>query len=437
MKRIIFVWLGLFILAFSAFSSVRQVLDEWLNKDLSYQKLLTEQVSAERAMAEYEGFFLPYLSIGTGSSGFVFDESGLKTGEIALNADFLNILGARVGISLPYGYTRAGDQTGWGFDSFVLTASRELFPQEETKKLELQAASLKAAFSLNQRRWTVFTDLVQSLFDYRHTTKLYAAMLEKVEIYRRFWAQENERVTKESYWKQVLTLEKMVQETQSLLIDYKQWQVYSSSEIEAFYEEIMTLIPSHAAQCDTGAFRARRDLLALEAEVKSAKKTGDFWYLPYLPNPQFSLSARFDIESPSLSLIQRISWSLSVKMDIPLLDRGERELEALKRKRNRDLKVLEYAQAVASLEDQMEKLSLKQRATLIEIELKGLEVGQSLERLQRDERLQKLGYLTEKEYRISYLDHQETELEYEKVQQKQIIGQLELLKACDATFGGL
>ena len=109
----------------------------------------------------------------------------------------------------------------------------------------------------------------------------------------------------------------------------------------------------------------------------------------------------------------------------------------MKRKRNRDLKVLEYAQAVASLEDQMEKLSLKQRATLIEIELKGLEVGQSLERLQRDERLQKLGYLTEKEYRISYLDHQETELEYEKVQQKQIIGQLELLKACDATFGGL
>jgi len=438
-KRTICMWLGLCLIPFSVFSSVLQVLDERLGQDLTYQKLMVEQVAAERALAEYEGFYLPYVSIGTGSGGFVFDESGLKTGEIALNADFLHVWGASVGISLPYGYTRAGDQTGWGFGDFVLTASRELFPEEETKKLEMRASSLKAAFSLNQKRWAVFAELIQSLFDYRHTTQLYTATLEKAEIYRRFWAQENERVTKESYWKQVLTLEKMVQETRSLLVDYKQWQIYGPSEIEAFYEEIMTLIPSYYAQCDTAAFGSRPDLLALELEGKSAEKTGDFWYLPYLPylpNPQFSLSARFDIQSPSMSLIQRISWSLSVKMDVPLLDRGERELEAMKRKQNKDLKALEYAQTRASLEDEMEKLSLKQRAILIEIELKGLEVSQSLERLQRDERLQKLGYLTEKDYRLSYLNHRETELEYEKVLQKQIIGQLDLLKARNATLGG-
>jgi outer membrane protein TolC len=425
------------ICTISGFSSIIDLLRNGLESDLSYQKLLLEKKSAEAKIKQYNGFYIPYVSLSSGSNGFVFDESGLKTGTFALNANFLHLWGAEVGVSLPYSYTRNEEQTGWAFDSIGLTMSREVFAEEESEKLETEAAVLSASFSCNQRVWEVFKELAQSLFDYRYYQKLYEHYQQRAAIYKEFWAQENDRTTKETYRSQYLSYEQLITETQSLLVDYKKWNAYSGEELDTLYEEILSLVRSHYSTCDTTVYMQRPDIRALSLQVQSAEKTEALWFLPYLPNPELKLNANFDIHTEDISFVQRISWTLSVQVEVPIIDRGERDSEAQNRKKGKELKELEYRQTINSLEDEFEKMLLKQKSLLLKIELTEIEVSQSLEKLQRDERLQKLGYITERELQIAKMDHKEKEMEFDRAQQEQVTSQIEILKEINALLGGI
>lgn len=432
------------ILISSCFASFMELYLNNLREDVSFQQQSLKFMSSELGYKQYEDLFQPYVTFGTGKgSGLLFDESGFKSSSLSLTANLLHILGTDFGLSVPFSYVKdRKKQNGDPDDEFKIekisiNISRDLISEEKSDKLLKESAMLSDSFSLNQTAWTVFIDTVSSIFDIRYNRDLLALYKKKSEIFRELADNETDPDKKRNYEKQFLNSEKLRLGVESILVDLGKYDEFEDEYLDKVYGEILMIVPDMYENSVKRDIATRNDVRALSLSMQAAEEKAQLWFLPYIPNPNLTFSPSFNVSDPDLNFEDRFSWSLSVKCDVTLFDRGEMDSESINRQGNAEIKKLEYRQKIDSLEKKLETRHLDERKSMLDYEIKQIDYQLTQESHDRNMQLYKKGYLDESDLELSGIDFSQSKLDYEKSLQALILSKLNIMKEIVDTPGGL
>lgn len=432
-----------FILISSGFGSFWELYTENLKEDITFQQQSLRLMSAEQGYKQYEDFFQPYVTFGTGKgNGMIFNEEGLKSSSFGLNANLLHVFGTDIGLSIPFSYVKdrkssnGESQEDFKIENISMNISRDLISEDNADKLQKKADMLSASFTLNQAAWTVFIGTVKSIFDIRYNRELLLLYEKKSDIYSELMEEATDSDNRRNYEKMYLNAEKLRIGVESIMLELSKYEVLTDEDVDSIYGEILLLIPDMYENSVEKDIFLRNDIRSLALSKQAAEEKAELWFLPYFPNPHLTFTPSFNVADPELDFEDRFSWSLSVQCDMTLFDRGEMESESISRKGNAEIKKLEYSQKTDSLEKKIESLHLEEKKSMLDYEIKQIDYQIVKESYERNQKLYKKGYITQNDMKLSEIEFIQKKLDYEKAFQQLLMDKLNIMKETVDTPGG-
>ncbi|MEA1885274.1 MAG: hypothetical protein U9N62_12275, partial [Thermotogota bacterium] len=129
-------------------------------------------------------------------------------------------------------------------------------------------------------------------------------------------------------------------------------------------------------------------------------------------------------------------WTIGVSGSLDVLDRGEREIAALKREKTYDIKLLELKEEKEHLEKQISKITLDTEISMVELELKELDYENKMNDAEKSLDLYKQGFITLEEKQLTLLELEQSRLDYIQASHQLYLHQLTLLQESGTSLGG-
>ncbi len=429
MKRVLLLaFLVLPVMLFAGTSQIWNLYNESLGNDTGYQTANLEFKQAENTLNSMNSFWSPNVSIGTYPS-ITFSSTGIADPNANLNVDFLNVWGAKIGLSLPFSLS------GWQFNWMVptLSVTRNLFDENQATLLSDQATYYSSLWDLKSSEWSVFTDLVQNIFDWYYYSNLVGVYTQQVNTLRVLYDSTTDQTQKESWHQQLLT-------AQSALLGYKnslgtlKALPASTPYSTALYEDAVTLVSTMAKKVvdsmgTSELYGKREDIKSLELQYDSAKKKAELWFLPYIPNPSLS----FDLWYQPSSLTNEtgfLKWSFSLSFDFSIYDGGANTLQSVSRKTDEQVAKLQLQNGETGATSSLEGLfsSLKVLNTNLENN-DSTTLTDAATNLKTAQELYKKGFYSKEELGLAEYNYKNSLLSSERIRENILITYLEILQA--------
>lgn len=425
-----------FFIGCPLYADISALFERRLAQNLSYQRALLQYEQARYQVTRLEKSYIPYLSISGGrfSVGSPEVNNGEDNGEttkplqlysslgVSVDAVFENVFGTDITISAPFSW----DVTkGYTPELPKLTVSRELFDQRSISLVKAKAELATKRTLLMETEHTVMINLIKDIFDYRYYLAYCEIQSEYEQNYKTLISVTRDERSIRDLKRKRYTALKTELETETVLAALTAADSsLARTEIEHLYEEIMEMAGRWEQRADGLEEVSRRNgsLEALRLSLVAAEKEEAFWFLPYLPNPTISAGVSYDIDRKALD------WSFSIQFQADILDRGERSIESLQRKKGFTLARLELDKATEDIRQNADRAERRKEILEIEYTIALLNKEEKHEAFTDAEQLHQEGFLSREDFELRSLDYRNALLAVERAHHLYLLQLLELFK---------
>lgn len=412
MKFKILTILIFIIISGLSFSNINSVIQNKLNESSSYQKSLENYISSKYSYSTFNNWFQPYLSISTNQlTGIKITKDGID--DIGLNTklNFANILGANIGIQIPFNITT---QENFNIDvnkkNINLSITYSLKSEYFSNQLSKESNLLSSEYSFKEIEDSTVIKTFEDVFNYYYISNNLEIQKEKLYILQQEYDDTEIEEDKNNLYKQILNQKSLINSLNNSLknidIDYS----------EDLYVETKNIAENISKETFNKNIESRNDLKSLELSKIIEEKQSKLWFLPLLPDLNFTFG---------VSNIDDLNWEFGINFQYDIIDRGEKLAQSLLRKSN--ISELTYNEKVNNIYKSINNSKNNIESLNIELQIKQLEYSNLLDNFEKTQKLFKLGYIYSSEYNISKLNLESKKIEVENQKNKILIEKMNLL----------
>ncbi len=398
-----------------------------LENNYNYQKSILTLNQAKNEMDSYKSFWMPKIKIST-SPVITFDASGLTPISMAVGIVFFNVFGAEIGVNFPFIIQNNDNwELNWGNPSVSLT--REFFDESHANELEAQANYYLSLWSLENSKWDVLIDSVQNIFDWKHYQGLVNEYSTKVDLLQELYLDEKDPTKKENFHAQLLSSTNSLLNYENSLEGLEKSIPYSMTLYEETLKYISALTKLATQDLNIqDVIEKRMDVKAKKLQYESARERASLWFLPFVPNPSFSLNLSQVNDKPR--------WSISVSLSFSIFDKGSDVVQSFSRKKNEKISQLQLQNAKRDSELSLKILMNSLKTLTNNMELQKIEMEDSQQEFDTANELYKKGFESEDEMMLSKIEYQISLINLKYTHDKMILTMLRILKDRGALVGG-
>lgn len=400
------------IISIFSFSSVNSIIEEKLNENSNYQKSLENYISTQYSNSIYNNWFQPYLSLSTNQlTGITITEDGLS--DIGLNAEvnIANFYGVNFGVQIPFDIKT---EDSFDFDvqkeNISLSITYGLKTEYFSNRLSRESNLLSSQHNLEEIEDSIIINTFKEVFNYYYLKNNIDLQYQKLELLEDKHENSELEDERDNLKKQMLNQESLILSLENSLaninIDFsEELYIDSKSKIKNIVNNSFDL-----------SIDNRKDIEALELAKEVDKRNTNLWFLPFLPDLNFTFGVR-DYEN--------WNWEFGINFQYDILDRGERLGEALTRKNN--ITTLEYNEKIETINRNIKNHENSLDTMNLELQILELDYENLIDDLEKSDNLNKLGYISNIDHNLNLINLEVKKLEIEKQKNEIIIKELELL----------
>lgn len=388
------------------------------DSSLAWRQARLSLRAAELDLDRFLKPYLPSLSVGTAAGTAAGVEDGGFTGatvKAALTCS--GLFGADLSLAVP---VKAAPSGGIGLGDPTLSLTRRLFVEDDADRLQAEAALLRARAALrdaeNAARLQLMTDILNAVY-YR---RLLEANRGDLAVLERVKTATVKAASLREVERRILQAGKAILSASHALAAL---DAAVRDRADALYEELLVLAASWTAAVpetdpvDSAAIRAQ------ELECAAAEKRRAFPILPYLPNPSLTAGLSYDVDGAAFH------WGLTLQFSAVVLDKGERELAALRRLENADLERIRLDAAKKSLGDTVRQARGSLAVLELDRRIQDLDIADAKDNAARLKALYEGGYISEEDLVVGRIDLSIEELDALKIDNDVLIQKMKLVQA--------
>lgn len=400
------------IISIFSFSNVNSIIEEKLNESSNYQKSLENFVSTNYSNSIYNNWFQPYLSLSTNQlSGFTITEDGVS--DIGLNADIniANFYGVNFGVQIPF-EIKTEDNLDFDLkkENISLSITYGLKTEYFSNKLTKESNLLSSQYNLEEVEDSITTTTFKEIFNYYYLKNNIELQNQKLELLQQKYEASELEDEKENLKKQILNQESLI------LSLKKSFGTINLDFSENLYIDSKSRIKNITENDYDLSIENRKDVEALEIAKEVDKRNTNLWFLPFLPDLNFSFGVR-DYEN--------WNWEFGINFQYDIFDRGERLGESLTRKNN--ISNLEYNEKIDNINRTINNYKNNIESMYLELQIFEIDYENLIEDFQKSEILNNHGYITDIDYKLNQISLELKKLEIENKRNEILLEKLELL----------
>ncbi len=396
---------------------------ERLQEDLAYRQAALGLRQAELRVAQYDEFYVPYLSIGTpGQTAIRYvggEDGGLQPFTLQPSLSFTNVFGASVALGLPVTVvpSPAEGQDSVSIGDPGLTVSRRIFEETTPNVLGARAALVRAQDAERGAREDLRIGLVNEVFEARAAAQTLSSTQQQLENARRIRDASRDETAERDLERSILQAERAVIQAERALRNIDERIIGQADALYADildrFDEWITDLPEPDTIPPTTA-----DIEAQRLAVAAADARRAFAFLPYIPNPSLSATVSWDRDESELN------WSIGLQFSVTLVDRGERAVAALERREGAEIERLRLDAAVEAFDRNVR--TAWEELTLLELDsrIRALDLEDQIEATERTRDLFAAGFATEESLVSAELALSSAELTAERAEHSYRVQQL-------------
>lgn len=412
------------------FAALPVAADSWdvlladrLQESVEYREAVLERRVAEIRAGVRTRSLAPYLEVGTGQeagagrSGIRIVDGDLQPVQLRSTLALRHVLGATVELGIPFFLTEAEEITG----PISLSVSRPLFSEEGADTAGVQAALVRARNRERALYLEVKLDLVREILDARYSMELLRANRANLAVLQRVYEAAVDPRDKREVSRRILRMERGILQAEYRLQDLEERIRRQDSEL---YGEAIALSETWLQEIDPAMLlpAASPRLLEQEYVLAAAQQRANRAFLPWVPNPLFRAGIEYDPWEDSYQ------WTLSVQFDLTLLDRGERQLDYIRRREQVEIERLRLHRLSENLERDIADVRHRLRILEYDRELKLLDIEDEEQHVREVRALYEAGFETEENLIVAETDLSVEELALIQIEHNFMLVRLELLR---------
>lgn len=412
---LLFVLIPAFI---SADGDFEQLLERRLEENIQYRQARLDRSRAELSLNQLKNFALPYLTLEGGRTGIVYTEGELQPVELQGSLRWTNVLGTDISISSPIKF----DQEEI-INSVNVNLSRQLLPENDVRELRARAALLRAIENELDAEHAVLRNLLNEVFIGYLETERFRLARENLMLLEQELAAAVSADSRRTLQQRILRARRQLLQAEQAMLDMDPYirsrtAVLREQALNAAQERILPLpeLSGIHTQRPDGSLA----LSAQEYSLAAAQLEGRRALLAYLPNPRIAFDWQYRLPE------QQTQWSLSLQFSLDILDRGERAMEAMRRKEQPEIERLRLLEAQRRHQDEFRRALTQHELLVYDRSLQEFSLEDALEAETRAERLFGAGFINEETYRLAVLDRKTAELAMQELEQNTVLRKLEL-----------
>ena len=429
MKKI-FIAMLIFIVTV-VYGGITEIYNERVEKSTAFMLSENSFNQAVRTLDEKKSFWIPGLTAGFDQ--IIFGKDGLENKNIVnghksirlnLKANFVKILGASIGVSLPYVYDLT-DYSG-KFENFNLTVSRPLFTEFYLEVPQAELSVMQSKNAMEKTRWDIFSQLLQDIFNYHNALSTRELINGRTYVTEILYENENDNEKKKTYRQQLTELNKLSINNELVLngLNLEYCAELYSQAVQIC--EKMVLISEDCTQVNFNG----TELPSVLLKEDIARRQKEMWFLPYLPNPVISFG---------IDLLDSLKWHVGLSFEYSFFEKGtvsSKSVESSNRISQYEIAVLQTANAKESIQHSIEKLKKDLEIYKMEVFASKANMDDSLAELAKNKLLMEKGYITKEKYDLESYEHISKKLDYEKTLQSMYLTCVKLLQEYGLPAGG-
>lgn len=399
-----------------------------LKSDVNYQTSMLQLEKAENVVNSYKNFWNPIISVNTLPSITINATGEFISSSMEIGVNFLNVFGTKIGMNFPFTIqTNDNWKIDWGNPYLSLT--RNLFDESHANELSAQADYYNALWNFKNSQWTVLINIAQNVFDWRYYQNLVKEYESKIDILQRLYAEEKDSTKKENFHKQLLSSMNSLLSYRNSIEGLEADIPYSSNLYDETAKVISDLTKSATQDLKiTDVIENRMDIKAEELQYEAARERASLWFLPFVPNPSFSLNLSQNNDE--------LKWSVSVSLNFNIFDKGTNEIQSFSRKENEKISQIQLQNTKNSVESSLKGLIHSLEISKNNLEVEKIEEEDSQKSFETADDLYKKGFESEDEMMLSKIDYQVSLINLKHTQDGMFLTLLRILQARGAEFGG-
>jgi hypothetical protein len=390
-----------------------------LESNLSYREAEMQLVQAQQRANANQNFFIPQVTLGTsGQSGVSMRNGQLLPVAFMSEVRFSGILGADLVLSLP---VTISPDTGTQLGDPSAVLSRRLFVEPQVTDLETRATLLRAEDSLIQNREDIKIALLEEILSAYYSLSLLEANRQNLSVLQRLIEVTPADPARREIERRILQARRSILRAESSLGNL---DPVIRENIDLLYEQVRLLGEEWRTSLPMrgtipGITQA---ILARELELQAAVQKKNFWFLPYLPNPNFSAGIYYNQNQGNLD------WMVGMQFSLTILDRGERDLQAYQRRETATLAQIRLDAAHKSQEQSVRTAWDNLDILALDRALKALDVADEEDNVVLQRALVDRGFATQESLVTAEIDLSVEHLELLKIEHDLLVQELRLLR---------
>jgi outer membrane protein TolC len=400
------------IISIFSFSSLNSIIEEKLNESSNYQKSMENYISTQYSNSIYNNWFQPYLSVSTNQlTGIRITEDGLSDIELNAEVNIANFYGVNFGVQIPFDIKT---EDGFDFDvrkeNISLSINYGLKTEYFSNRLTKESNLLSSQHNLEEIEDSITINTFKEVFNYYYLKNNIDLQNQKKELLEDKYENSELEDERDNLKRQMLNQESLILSLENSLanidLDFsEELYIDSKSKIKNIVDNSFDL-----------SIDNRKDIEALEIAKEVDKRNTNLWFLPFLPDLNFTFGIR-DYEN--------WNWEFGINFQYDILDRGERLEESLTRKNK--ITNLEYNEKIETIDRNINNYKNSLETMNIELQILELDYENLIEDLETSKKLKELGFISNIEHDLNLINIALKKLEIENQKNEIIIKELELL----------
>jgi hypothetical protein len=436
-KKLIVLVITLLVGILSIFGmTFEELYHQNLEKSSAYTQAELNLRSAQLEMNKIDNFFVPYLGISvdtmktgispvgpTTVSGLVFGGEGTLEGyRISLDVNFLEVLGAQVGVSFPFTLNTTDE---WKIDTpkaseIAISLSRDLTIIDRAERLKTESSYYDSLSKYYMVQTNELITTIEDVFTRHYNEEMIQTYQDEIEILNQQYNLSTDEDEKESLEKQILTAQKNLETVRAnnAPLEYFEYTDELYNQTKNTVERIINDNQKYPTNIEE-----RLDLKALQLQKEATEIESNFWFIPYLPFNTVSVSMNpFFEEGENLNN----NLSISVGFQLAILDKGERKLASDTMKTN--VAALTYDESMLEVENAIRNLETTRKTLNYDVKIKQIDLENTMEDYNKNKELNDQGYITKEKLKLSEISLRRAQLASEKVETDILTNELRMMQ---------
>ena len=279
-----------------------------------------------------------------------------------------------------------------------------------SNKLSKESNLLSSHYNLEELEDSIAINAFREVFNYYYLKNNLKLQNQKLELLEDKYENSELEDERDNLKKQILNQESLILSLENSLnnidVDFS----------EKLYIDSKSMIKNIVDFDYDLSIENRKDVEALEIAKEVDKRNTNLWFLPFLPDLNFTFGIR-DYDN--------WNWEFGINFQYDIFDRGERLAEALTRKNN--ITSLEYNEKMENINRNIKNNNNNIESLNIELKILELDYESLKDDLEKSNKLKNHGFISSIDYELNMINFELKRLEIENKKNEIIIKELELL----------